>query len=115
VLNRQGSGTYDAIIAGVDYVAANAASGDVANMSLGGGFSQALNDAVVNASAKVKFALAAGNESTSATTKSPASANGPNIYTISAMAEGDVWASYSNYGNPPVDFCEPGFRHLLNL
>jgi subtilisin family serine protease len=108
VLNRQGSGTYDAIIAGVDYVAANAASGDVANMSLGGGFSQALNDAVVNASAKVKFALAAGNESTSATTKSPASANGPNIYTISAMAEGDVWASYSNYGNPPVDFCEPG-------
>ncbi|MFO7671609.1 MAG: S8 family serine peptidase, partial [Bacteroidales bacterium] len=39
VLNRRGSGTYDAIIAGVDYVAANATSGDVANMSLGGGYS----------------------------------------------------------------------------
>ena len=24
------------------------------------------------------------------------------------MATGDLWASYSNYGNPPVDFCEPG-------
>ncbi|KAF0236138.1 MAG: subtilisin-like serine [Prolixibacteraceae bacterium] len=110
VLNRQGSGTYTAIIAGVDYVASNASSsaGDVANMSLGGAFSQALNDAVIAASAKVKFTLAAGNESTSATTKSPASANGPNIYTISAMGQGDVWATYSNYDNPPVDYCEPG-------
>jgi subtilisin family serine protease len=108
VLNRQGSGTYSAIIAGVDYVKANGIAGDVANMSLGGGFSQALNDAVIAASAVVKFSLAAGNESTSAATKSPASANGTNIFTISAMASGDKWASYSNYGTPPVDFCEPG-------
>jgi subtilisin family serine protease len=109
VLNRQGSGSYSTIIAGVNYVAANGTSGDVANMSLGGGFSQALNDAVIAASSKgIKFALAAGNESVSATTKSPASANGTNIYTISAMANGDKWASYSNYGNPPVDYCEPG-------
>jgi subtilisin family serine protease len=109
VLNRRGSGTYDAIIAGVNYVASAGKAGDVANMSLGGGVSEALNNAVIAAAAKgIKFALAAGNESTSATTKSPASANGPNIYTISAMASGDVWASYSNFGNPPVDFCEPG-------
>jgi subtilisin family serine protease len=111
VLNSRGSGTYTAIIAGVDYVAANASAfdGDVANMSLGGGVSTALNTAVINAAATgIKFALAAGNESTSATLKSPASANGPNIYTISAMGQGDLWASYSNYGNPPVDYCEPG-------
>ena len=109
VLNRQGSGTYSAIIAGVNYVAATGNSGDVANMSLGGGVSTALNTAVINAAAKgIKFALAAGNESVSALTKSPASAEGANIYTISAMATGDLWASYSNYGNPPVDFCEPG-------
>ncbi len=109
VLNKRGSGTYDAIIAGVNYVAANGSSGDVANMSLGGGLSTVLNTAVINAAATgIKFALAAGNESTSATTKSPASANAPNIYTISAMATGDLWASYSNYGNPPVDYCEPG-------
>jgi hypothetical protein len=57
-------------------------------MSLGGGVSTALNTAVINAAAKgIKFALAAGNESTLASTKSPASAEGPNIYTISAMAQ----------------------------
>ncbi|NNC61208.1 MAG: S8 family serine peptidase, partial [Eudoraea sp.] len=97
-----------------DHVAANGSNNDVANMSLGGGFSQAINDAVIAAAGTgVKFALAAGNESTDAGTKSPASANGPNIYTISAMSQGegdnvDNWASFSNYGNPPVDFCEPG-------
>ncbi len=109
VLNKKGSGSYDAIIAGVDFVAGNAASGDVANMSLGGSYSEALNTAVETAAATgVKFSLAAGNESTSATLKSPASASGANIYTISAMGEGDVWSSYSNYDNPPVDYCEPG-------
>lgn len=108
VLDRRGSGSYSGVIAGIDYVGLIGQSGDVANMSLGGSFSQAINDAVVAASGKVKFALAAGNESTDADNKSPASANGSNIYTISAMGNGDNWASYSNYGNPPVDYCAPG-------
>jgi PKD repeat protein len=109
VLDRRGSGSYSGVIAGINHVAGNGKAGDVANMSLGGGFSQTLNDAVIAAAAKgIKFSLAAGNESTSATTKSPASAEGTNIYTVSAMASGDLWASYSNYGNPPVDYCAPG-------
>lgn len=109
VLTRSGSGSNSGVIAGVDYAASNFAAGDVANMSLGGGFSSALNNAVIAAAAKgLKFALAAGNESTSATTKSPASAEGNNIYTISSFAQGDNWSSFSNYGNPPVDFAEPG-------
>lgn len=108
VLDNRGSGSNSGVIAGVNYVAANCAPNDVANMSLGGGFSQALNDAVVAASASCTFVLAAGNESTSATTKSPASANGPNIVTVSAFAQGDTWASFSNYGNPPVDCAGPG-------
>ncbi len=109
VLDSRGSGSYSGVIAGIDHVAANGSNSDVANMSLGGGFSQAVNDAVEAAAATgVKFALAAGNESTNAATKSPASANGNNIFTISAMSQGDNWASFSNYGNPPVDFCEPG-------
>jgi subtilisin family serine protease len=114
VLNRRGSGTFSGVIAGVDHVAAEGGSGDVANMSLGGGFSQALNDAVIAASSTVRFALAAGNESTDAGTRSPASANGDNIYTVSAFAEGtgDPWASFSNYGNPPVDYSAPGVRIL---
>lgn len=110
VLDRRGSGTYGGVIAGVDYVSANGSTGDVANMSLGGGFSQAMNDAVEGAAvfSGVKFFLTAGNESTDAGSKSPASTDGANIYTISAMGQGDNWASYSNYGNPPIDFCEPG-------
>ena len=109
VLDQRGSGSTSGVIAGVDYVAANAMPGDVANMSLGGGTSDALDAAVVSAASKgIKFTLSAGNSSTSATTSSPARANGPNIYTVSAFAQGDQWASFSNYGNPPVDLGEPG-------
>ncbi len=109
VLDRRGSGSNSGVIAGVDYVAANGRTGDVANMSLGGGVSTALDQAVVNAAAGgVKFALAAGNESDNANNHSPARANGPNVYTVSAFAVGDKWASYSNFGNPPIDYAEPG-------
>jgi hypothetical protein len=109
VLDRRGSGSYSGVIAGVEHVGANGTAGDVANMSLGGPVSQALDDAVVAASSNgIKFVLAAGNESDNANNHSPARANGNNIYTISAMSQGDNWASFSNYGNPPVDYCAPG-------
>ncbi len=112
VLNRRGSGSNSDVIAGVDYVAKNGAAGDVANMSLGGGVSTALDSAVIAASKNVKFALAAGNESDNANNHSPGRANGANIYTVSAFAEGDKWASFSNYGNPPIDYAEPGVSIL---
>ncbi|WP_339913751.1 S8 family serine peptidase [uncultured Brevundimonas sp.] len=109
VLDRRGSGTTSGVIAGVDYVAQYGRPGDVANMSLGGGVSQVLDDAVVAAAAGgVRFALAAGNESDNANNHSPARANGPNVYTVSAFAIGDNWAYYSNFGNPPIDYAEPG-------
>jgi subtilisin family serine protease len=108
VLSRSGSGSTSGVIAGIDYVASKAATNDVANMSLGGGISTALDNAVLNASQKCKFALAAGNESDDANNHSPARVNGSNIYTVSAMAKNDIWASYSNSGNPPVDYCAPG-------
>jgi subtilisin family serine protease len=108
VLDSRGSGSYSAVIAGVNYVLLKGKSGDVANMSLGGPVSQALDDAVFAASAVVKFALAAGNETDNAINHSPARVNGGNIYTISAMGTGDLWASFSNFGNPPVDYCAPG-------
>lgn len=108
VLDRRGSGTTSGVIDGVEYVATYAQPGDVANMSLGGGVSTSLDTAVQNASAKVRFALAAGNESDHANNHSPARANGTNIYTVSAFAVGDKWASYSNFGNPPIDVAAPG-------
>lgn len=109
VLTRSGSGSTSGVVAGIDYVAANAKSGDVANMSLGGGVSTTLDDAVKKAALSgIKFALAAGNESDDANNHSPARVNGTNIYTVSAMDKDDNWAYFSNYGNPPIDFCAPG-------
>jgi len=109
VLDRRGSGSYSGVIAGVDHVAANAGNGDVANMSLGGPASDALDDAVIAAAESgVKFALAAGNDSDDANLYSPARANHSNIYTVSSFAEGDVWSSFSNWGNPPIEFSAPG-------
>ena len=111
VLDSRGSGSYSGVIAGVDHVAANGAAGDVANMSLGGPVSQALDDAVLAASQNgIIFALAAGNDSDDAHNHSPARVNGSNIYTISAMDVNDVFAYFSNYGNPQVDYCAPGIN-----
>ncbi|HER07911.1 MAG TPA: S8 family peptidase [Bacteroides sp.] len=109
VLGKNGSGSISGVIAGVDFVASNASPGDVANMSLGGPIYQSLDDAVIAAAKKeIIFTLAAGNEADDANNHSPARANGTNVYTISAMGLGDIWAYFSNYGNPPVDFCAPG-------
>jgi subtilisin family serine protease len=107
VLGRNG-GTYADVIAGVDYVGAQGVMGDVANMSLGGGYSQALNDAVIAASGGAAFVLAAGNESDDAAKYSPASAEGANIYSVSASDINDAFASFSNYGNPPIECAAPG-------
>jgi subtilisin family serine protease len=109
VLDSRGSGSYSGVIAGVDHVAAYGSAGDVANMSLGGPTSDALDSAVLSASGNgIIFALAAGNEGSDANNSSPARVNGPNIVTISAMDANDNWASFSNYGNPPVDYAAPG-------
>jgi Subtilase family/Peptidase inhibitor I9 len=110
VLNSRGSGSNAGVIAGVDWVASHGLPGEAANMSLGGGVSAALDQAVLNAStvSGVKFALAAGNETDNANNHSPARVNGPNIVTISAHDINNNFASFSNYGNPPVDFCAPG-------
>ncbi len=110
VLDARGSGTWSGVLAGIDHVAANANSGDCANMSLGGGFNQELNDAVSNAAQQsgAFFVVAAGNESQNALNVSPASASGNRVFTISAIDSNDNFASFSNYGNPPVDYAAPG-------
>ncbi|MCW8126059.1 S8 family serine peptidase [Microbulbifer halophilus] len=110
VLDKRGSGTTSGVIAGIDYVGANAAPGDCANMSLGGGVSQDLDDAVVAASENsgAYFVLAAGNDGDDANNHSPARANGTYVRTISAHDDADTMPSWSNWGNPPVDYAAPG-------
>lgn len=109
VLDGSGSGTVTGVIAGVDFVAQYGRPGDVASMSLGGGISPTLDNAVIAAAAGgVRFAIAAGNANANANNYSPARANGPNVFTVSAFGIGDQRASYSNFGNPPIDYAEPG-------
>jgi subtilisin family serine protease len=115
VLGNSGSGSISGVTAGVDYVAANGSSGDVANMSLtGAGHWDSLHQAVLNAAQSgIKFALAAGNDGTDAETREPAHVNHANVYTISAISNSnDCLASWSNWGNPPVDYAAPGVSVL---
>ncbi|WP_440056530.1 S8 family serine peptidase (plasmid) [Pseudoalteromonas sp. T1lg65] len=114
VLDARGSGSWSGVLAGVDHVAVNASPGDCANMSLGGGFNQELNDAVESAAQQsgAFFVVAAGNESQHAGNVSPASASHNRVYTISASDSNDNFASFSNYGNPPVDYAAPGVAIL---
>ena len=109
VLDSGGSGSYSGVIDGIDYVAANASVGDVANMSLGGGTSQAVDDAVRNAADQgIYFAVAAGNDGADANNSSPARVEYNNVYTISAIDSNDDFASFSNYANPPIEYAAPG-------
>jgi subtilisin family serine protease len=115
VLGCNGSGSYSGVIAGVDWVTANAKKPATANMSLGGPASQALDDAVRrSAQSGVFYALAAGNEGANACNSSPARAgegtdNG--VATVAATNASDFEASWSNYG-PCVDLWSPGLSIL---
>lgn len=113
VLNCSGSGSNAGVIAGIDAVTSNhqGTNPAVANMSLGGGFSQALNDAVNNAiNDGVTFVAAAGNGNWAgipqdACSTSPAST--PAAITVGATTGTDREASFSNYGTC-VDILAPG-------
>ena len=124
VLNSSGSGYMSWIVAGIDYVAANSNSIEVANMSLGCECtSAAMNTAISNAiSGGVVFVVAAGNNGTNANTFSPA--NHPDVVTVSALADfdglpgglgsstcradqDDTLADFSNFG-PTVEIAAPG-------
>src|SRR5882762_1517044 len=97
VLSCAGLGLTSQIIAGIDWVRQNAIKPAVANMSLGGGLSTALNDATTNLwNSGVFVAVAAGNDNADACTASPASATG--AFTAAASEKTDAKASYSNWG-----------------
>jgi subtilisin family serine protease len=97
VLGCDGSGTISGILAAVDWVQANAARPAVANTSLGGGSSSALNAAVdALVASGVATAVAAGNSGGDACGASPAST--PSAITVAASDSRDTRASFSNHG-----------------
>ena len=111
VLGCNGSGSNAGVIAGVDWVTANHSGPSIANMSLGGGASAALDNAVRNAIASgVQFSLAAGNgdifgRPQNACGSSPARVT--EAITVGATDNADKRGSFSNYGDC-VDFFAPG-------
>lgn len=106
VLGCNGSGSNSGVIAGVDWVAANRILPAVANMSLGGGDSAALDTAVQGAiAAGVSFAVAAGNDNANACSGSPNKV--PAAITVGATTNTDARASYSNFGTC-LDLFAPG-------
>ncbi|KAK9478662.1 peptidase S8/S53 domain-containing protein [Lipomyces japonicus] len=118
VLKSNGSGTMSDVIKGVEFAAEShikeakankkGFKGSVANMSLGGGKSPAL-DAAVNAAvdAGIHFAVAAGNDNADACSYSPAAAE--KAVTVGASTLGDERAYFSNYGSC-VDIFGPGLN-----
>jgi len=97
VLSCAGIGLNSDVIAGVDWVSANHVNPAVANMSLGGGKSPALDQAVTNLwNSGVFLAVAAGNDNVDACTESPSGA--PSVFTVAASEKTDAKASYSNWG-----------------
>jgi subtilisin family serine protease len=106
VLDDNGSGTTEQVVAGIDWVAQNHSGPSVANMSLGGGVDDALDTSVRNAiSSGVVFAVAAGNSSADATGFSPARVS--EAITVAASDDTDTQASFSNFGSI-VDIYAPG-------
>ena len=106
VFGCTGSSTNAIIISGVDFVARNGLRPAVANMSLGGGASTALDTAVNNAvAAGVFVAVAAGNSNRDACTQSPARAQ--RVFAVAASDPNDTRATFSNFGTC-VEIFAPG-------
>ncbi|MGW6391399.1 S8 family peptidase [Streptomyces sp. NPDC055103] len=108
VLDNAGSGTTAGVIAGIDWVTSHHTAGApaVANLSLGGGVSDALDSAVKNSiSDGVTYAVAAGNSGTNASSTSPARVAA--AITVGATSTTDAKASWPNYGSV-LDLFAPG-------
>ena len=106
VLGCNGSGSNSGVIAGVDWVAQNASGPSVANMSLGGGSSTALDNSVNSAiNQGVTFVVAAGNSNSDACVGSPNRVAA--ALTIASSTSSDARSSFSSWGSC-IDLFAPG-------
>ncbi|MBB4986413.1 MULTISPECIES: S8 family peptidase [Streptomyces] len=106
VLDDNGSGTTEQVVAGIDWVTQHHSGPSVANMSLGGGADEALDAAVKRAiDSGVTFAVAAGNESSDAGQGSPSRV--PEALTVASSTKDDEQSDFSNFG-AVVDLYAPG-------
>ena len=129
VLDRNGSGSFGGIIAGLDYVTANSGVIGVTNSSFGATGGTNPSQSFLDASALLRAAyqraantgvinvVAAGNSALDVTSNNAVPAMYPEVFTVSAVNDGDgvqgndSWASFSNFGNE-VDIIAPGVNIL---
>ncbi|EKG91657.1 S8 family peptidase [Vibrio cholerae] len=98
VLGCDGSGSTEAIVRGIDWVAQNASGPSVANLSLGGGVTQAMDQAVARLVQRgVNAVIAAGNDNKDACQVSPA--REPSGITVGSTTNNDGRSNFSNWGN----------------
>jgi subtilisin family serine protease len=116
-LDANGSGSTANAIKAIDY--ATTMGAHVMNNSWGGGgFSQALKDAITAAHNKgALFAAAAGNSNTDndASPFYPSSYDVPSVISVMSTAQGDVKSSFSQWGKTSVDLAAPGTTILSTL
>ena len=106
VLGDNGSGSTDGVVAGINWASNDHNGRGVLSMSLGGGGSAVMDNAVNAASNNGLFVVvAAGNSNANACNYSPARAE--EAYTVGATDVGDNRATYSNWGTC-VDIFAPG-------
>ena len=106
VLDCNGSRTTSTVIAGLDWVASQNPRNAVVNLSLGGGTSTALDDAINRVVNKdIVVVVAAGNNNADACNYSPSRV--PAAITVGATTNQDQRANYSNYGKC-LDVFAPG-------
>jgi hypothetical protein len=106
VLGCDNRGSWSSIIAGIDWVTAHHVKPAVANMSIGGNVSEAVDQAVRRSlAAGVLYVISAGNSNDNACGYTPARV--AEALTIGAMAESNQRAPFSNFGDC-VDFFAPG-------
>ena len=107
VLDCEGSGSMSDVVDAVNWLRTNAAKPAVANLSLGGPKSAALNTAVMNLSKSGVFvSVAAGNDNKDACTFSPSGAGW--VMTVGATTKYDNRAAFSNWGKC-IDINAPGY------
>ena len=110
VLDNSGYGADSGVAAAVDYVAGFAQPGDVINLSLVADQIDPVMEAAVAGAAdkQILVTIAAGNASANAGNYSPGRLDHAGVFTVSSFGSRDTWSRFSNYGNPPIDYAEPG-------
>lgn len=112
VVDARGRGYTVDVLEAINWAAQTDKSGaprcDIVNFSIGAARSPIVDKAVLKASRSVRFVVSAGNKGRHVSGFSPAALDAKGVTVVTAMAEGDRWPLFANYGQDVVDYAAPG-------